>query len=79
MADTRLVKSARYKSAVKDQGVNGILEMTMERFIFTPNDPMSSIKLNVEFRLITGQKFTKQGITINPPLLNLSQNQVSDV
>ncbi|VFQ97427.1 unnamed protein product [Cuscuta campestris] len=41
MAGRRLVKSARYKSAVKDQG----------------------------------QRFTKEGTTMNPPLLNLSPNQ----
>ncbi|VFQ83357.1 unnamed protein product [Cuscuta campestris] len=75
MAGRRVVKSARYKLAVKGQGVDGILEMTMERFIFKPNDPMSSAKLNVEFRLITGHRFTKEGSSINPPLLNLFRHQ----
>ncbi|CAH9135206.1 unnamed protein product [Cuscuta epithymum] len=74
MADKQVVKRAKYKLSVKDPGVPGVLRMTMERFIFKPNDPMSSYKLNVEFRLIKGHKFTKEG-TSKQALLNLSQDQ----
>lgn len=74
MTDAQVVKRAKYKSSVKDPGVRGILKMTRERFVFMPNDPSSSIKLNVEFRLIKGHKSSKEGSN-RPALLNLTQDQ----
>ncbi|KAM0031327.1 putative TFIIH subunit Tfb1/GTF2H1 protein [Helianthus debilis subsp. tardiflorus] len=49
--------------------------MTRERFVFQPNDPSLSVKLNVEFRLIKGHKSSKEGAD-RPALLNLTQDQV---
>ncbi|XP_019196979.1 PREDICTED: probable RNA polymerase II transcription factor B subunit 1-1 isoform X1 [Ipomoea nil] len=75
MADKQVIKRAKYKSSVKDTGVPGVLKMTMEKFMFKANDPKSSSsKLNVEFRLIKGHRFTKEG-TSKQALLNLSQDQ----
>ncbi|XP_076934265.1 general transcription and DNA repair factor IIH subunit TFB1-1-like [Bidens hawaiensis] len=74
MTDAQVVKRAKYKSSVKDPGVRGILKMTRERFVFMPNDPSSSMKLNVEFRLIKGHKSSKEGAN-RPALLNLTQEQ----
>ncbi|KAL4566938.1 hypothetical protein LXL04_031064 [Taraxacum kok-saghyz] len=73
MTDTQVVKRAKYKSSVKDPGVLGELKMTRERFVFTPYDG-SSMKLNVEFRLIKGHKSSKEG-NKRPALLNLTQDQ----
>ncbi|CAI9755050.1 unnamed protein product [Fraxinus pennsylvanica] len=74
MADGQMMKRAKYKSSVKDPGVPGVLKMTRERFVFMPNDPNSSRKLNVEFRTIKGHKFTKEGSS-KQALLNLTQEQ----
>ncbi|KAI3688459.1 hypothetical protein L2E82_46053 [Cichorium intybus] len=74
MTDAQVVRRAKYKSSVKDHGVRGILKMTKERFVFMPNDPSSSIRLNVEFRLIKGHKSSKEGSN-RPALLNLTQDQ----
>ncbi|KAJ0751416.1 putative PH-like domain superfamily, TFIIH p62 subunit, TFIIH subunit Tfb1/GTF2H1 protein [Helianthus annuus] len=74
MTDAQVVKRAKYKSSVKDPGVRGILKMTRERFVFQPNDPSLSVKLNVEFRLIKGHKSSKEGAN-RPALLNLTQDQ----
>lgn len=74
MMETQVVKRAKYKSSVKDPGVRGTLKMTRERFVFMPNDPSSSIRLNVEFRLIKGHKSSKEGSN-RPALLNLTQDQ----
>ncbi|KAL7103304.1 hypothetical protein ACP275_08G171200 [Erythranthe tilingii] len=73
MAAKQVIKRAKYKSAVKDPGVPGILELTIERFVFRPNDPKSTTKLNVEFKMIKGHKFTKEGS--KQALLNLTQDQ----
>ncbi|MFS7965192.1 hypothetical protein Hanom_Chr08g00759261 [Helianthus anomalus] len=35
--------------------VNYAFWQTRERFVFQPNDPSLSVKLNVEFRLIKGK------------------------
>ncbi|KAJ0954843.1 hypothetical protein HanRHA438_Chr00c07g0846821 [Helianthus annuus] len=32
-----------------------VMDLTRERFVFQPNDPSLSVKLNVEFRLIKGK------------------------
>ncbi|KAI3492920.1 hypothetical protein L1887_42415 [Cichorium endivia] len=74
MTDAQVVRRAKYKSSVKDPGVRGILKMTKERFVFMANDPSSSIRLNVEFRLIKGHKSSKEGSN-RPALLNLTQDQ----
>lgn len=72
MADGQVIKRAKYKSSVKDPGTPGVLTMTKEKFVFMPSDPRSSTKLNVEFRLIKGHKFTKEGSN-KQALLNLIQ------
>ncbi|XP_051133531.1 general transcription and DNA repair factor IIH subunit TFB1-1-like [Andrographis paniculata] len=74
MADKQVVKRAKYKSSVKDPGVAGVLKMRIERFVFVPNDPTTATKLNVEFRMIKGHKFTKEGSS-KQALLNLTQDQ----
>ncbi|KAK4363933.1 hypothetical protein RND71_015291 [Anisodus tanguticus] len=52
--------------------------VTKERIIFMPNDPTSTAKLNVEFKLIKGvikgHKFSKEGSS-KQALLNLTQDQ----
>ncbi|XP_071693790.1 general transcription and DNA repair factor IIH subunit TFB1-1-like [Rutidosis leptorrhynchoides] len=68
---TLLVKPAKYKSTAKQPGVPGILSMTMERFVFTPNDPSLSNHLNVDFRHVKGHKSSKEGVT-RFALLNLT-------
>ncbi|PIN09333.1 RNA polymerase II transcription initiation/nucleotide excision repair factor TFIIH, subunit TFB1 [Handroanthus impetiginosus] len=73
MADKQVIKRAKYKSSVKDPGVAGVLKLNLERFVFMPNDPKSTTKLNVEFRMIKGHKFTKEGS--KQALLNLTQDQ----
>uniref|UniRef100_A0A453G9F4 BSD domain-containing protein n=9 Tax=Aegilops tauschii subsp. strangulata TaxID=200361 RepID=A0A453G9F4_AEGTS len=46
-----------------------------DKLIFTPNDPRSLMKLNVDFRSIKGHKFNKvDGSKPTPPLLNLSKD-----
>ncbi|KAJ0432724.1 putative TFIIH subunit Tfb1/GTF2H1 protein [Helianthus annuus] len=52
--------------------------MTRERFVFQPNDPSLSVKLNVEFRLIKGHKSSKEGAN-RPALLNLTQDQGNNI
>ncbi|GER45942.1 transcription factor-related family protein [Striga asiatica] len=74
MADKQVMKRAKHKSSVKDPGVSGILKLSIERFVFMPNDPQSTTKLNVEFKTIKGHKFTKQGSS-KQALLNLTQDQ----
>ncbi|KAI3466382.1 hypothetical protein Pfo_023045 [Paulownia fortunei] len=74
MADKQVIKRAKYKSSVKDPGVAGVLKLSIERFVFMPNDPKSTTKLNVEFRMIKGHKFTKEGSS-KQALLNLTQDQ----
>lgn len=68
-----VVKRARYKTSVKDSGVAGVLKMTEDKFVFMPNDPTSSARLDVEFRFIKGHKFSKGGSN-KPALLNLTQD-----
>ncbi|KAL7217694.1 hypothetical protein ACSBR2_011019 [Camellia fascicularis] len=74
MASGKVIKRAKYKSSVKDPGVPGILEMMEDRFIFTPNNPKLSSSLSVQFKLIKGHKFTKEG-SHKHALLNLTQDQ----
>uniref|UniRef100_A0A0D9WW92 BSD domain-containing protein n=1 Tax=Leersia perrieri TaxID=77586 RepID=A0A0D9WW92_9ORYZ len=45
---------AKYKTTLRDPGTPGVLRMNEERFTFTPNDPRSAMKLNVDFRSIKG-------------------------
>ncbi|KAF7145356.1 hypothetical protein RHSIM_Rhsim04G0009500 [Rhododendron simsii] len=76
MVDGKVIKRAKHKSSVKDPGTPGILEMSEDRFIFTPHNPKSSPSLNVLFRLIKGHKFTKEGTKQDlRPLLNLTHEQ----
>ncbi|CAN4097143.1 unnamed protein product [Withania somnifera] len=74
MADGKVVKRAKYKSSVKVPGVPGVLKLTKERLLFMPNDPTLTTKLNVEFKLIKGHKFSKEGSS-KQALLNLTQAQ----
>ncbi|KAG5550937.1 hypothetical protein RHGRI_009381 [Rhododendron griersonianum] len=73
MVDGKVIKRAKHKSTIKDPGTPGILEMTEDRFIFTPHNPKSSPSLNVLFRLIKGHRFTKEGT--KQALLNLTHEQ----
>ncbi|XP_073148270.1 general transcription and DNA repair factor IIH subunit TFB1-1-like isoform X3 [Henckelia pumila] len=72
--DAEVMKRAKYKSSVKDPGVPGVLKLTMERFVFMPSDPKSSARLSVEFGMIKGHKFSKEGAA-KQALLNLTQDQ----
>ncbi|KAK4491806.1 hypothetical protein RD792_002582 [Penstemon davidsonii] len=60
MADGHVIKRAKYKTSPKDPGVPGVLELTTERLVFKSNDPKSPTKLNVEFRMITAHKYSKE-------------------
>ncbi|KAL1566943.1 general transcription and DNA repair factor IIH subunit TFB1-1-like [Salvia divinorum] len=73
MSDKHVIKRAKYKSSTKDPGVPGVLKLSIERFIFMPNDQKSGVKLNVEFKIVKGHKFTKEGS--KQALLNLTQEQ----
>ncbi|XP_047971841.1 general transcription and DNA repair factor IIH subunit TFB1-1-like [Salvia hispanica] len=73
MSDKHVIKRAKYKSSTKDPGVPGVLKLSIERFIFMPNDQNSGVKLNVEFKIVKGHKFTKEGS--KQALLNLTQEQ----
>ncbi|AQK50815.1 putative RNA polymerase II transcription factor B subunit 1-1 [Zea mays] len=63
---------AKYKTTIKDPGTPGILRMNGDRFTFTPNDPRSAMKFNVDFRTIKGHKFNKVEGN-KAALLNLSK------
>lgn len=66
---------AKYKTTLKDPGTTGVLRMNEDKFTFTPNDPRSAMKLNVDFQSIKGHKFNKvDGSKPAPPLLNLSKD-----
>uniref|UniRef100_A0A0D9X6V1 BSD domain-containing protein n=1 Tax=Leersia perrieri TaxID=77586 RepID=A0A0D9X6V1_9ORYZ len=52
---------AKYKTTLRDPGTPGVHRMNEERFTFTPNDPLSTMKLNVDFQSIKGRKFNKGG------------------
>uniref|UniRef100_A0A0D9X6V4 Uncharacterized protein n=1 Tax=Leersia perrieri TaxID=77586 RepID=A0A0D9X6V4_9ORYZ len=66
---------AKYKTTLRDPGTPGVHRMNEERFTFTPNDPLSTMKLNVDFQSIKGRKFNKvDGSKPAPPLLNLSKD-----
>ncbi|RWR91603.1 putative RNA polymerase II transcription factor B subunit 1-1 isoform X1 [Cinnamomum micranthum f. kanehirae] len=62
---------AKYKTSVKEPGIPGVLNMTEDKFSFSPNDPRVSVKLDVGFRSIKGHKFSKEGS--KQALLNLTQ------
>ncbi|GAB4850692.1 General transcription and DNA repair factor IIH subunit TFB1-1 [Ancistrocladus abbreviatus] len=73
MADgQRVVMRCKYKTSVKDPGIPGVLKLTEDKFLFMPNDPTSSAKLQVGFRTIKGHRFTKEGVN-KQALLNLMQ------
>ncbi|CAD6341585.1 unnamed protein product [Miscanthus lutarioriparius] len=67
-----LTIGAKYKTTIKDPGTPGILRMNDDRFTFTPNDPRSAMKFNVDFRTIKGHKFNKVEGN-KAALLNLSK------
>ncbi|KAF3788750.1 putative RNA polymerase II transcription factor B subunit 1-1 [Nymphaea thermarum] len=69
MASTVTMR-AKYKSAVKDPGIPGVLVMTEDKIVFTSNDRRST--MNEEFRNIKGHKFSKEGS--KQALLNLTQD-----
>lgn len=69
---TKINMAAKYKRTVKEPGIPGVLMMAEERFVFTPNDPRSGSKLDVDFRSIKGHKFSKDGS--KQALLNLTQD-----
>ncbi|KAM2716174.1 hypothetical protein EV2_045688 [Malus domestica] len=72
----RVVKRAQYKDAarLKNPGIPGVLTMVENKFMFKPNDPTSTLTLDVEFRHIKGHKNTKEG-SKQAPLLNLSSSR----
>ncbi|KAL1358251.1 hypothetical protein AAHE18_04G019100 [Arachis hypogaea] len=76
MSSGKVVKKAKYKATVKDPGTPGILVLTEEKFVFKPNDPTSSNKLEVDFKFIKSHKHTKEGSN-KPPWLNLTHSQGS--
>ncbi|CAN6441341.1 unnamed protein product [Victoria cruziana] len=67
---SNITMRAKYKSAVKDPGIPGVLVMTEDKFVFTSNNQRSSI--NVDFKNIKGHKFSKEGS--KQALLNLTQD-----
>uniref|UniRef100_A0A1D1Y4L8 Putative RNA polymerase II transcription factor B subunit 1-1 n=1 Tax=Anthurium amnicola TaxID=1678845 RepID=A0A1D1Y4L8_9ARAE len=56
-----VVMATKYKPAVKEPGIPGMLRMTEDRFTFTPSDKRSSTKLDVSFSKIKAHRFTKEG------------------
>ncbi|ONI06196.1 hypothetical protein PRUPE_5G046900 [Prunus persica] len=71
----QLVKRANYKATVRDPGALGVLTMTENKFVFSPNVHMSTAAkpaLDVEFKQITCLKNTKEGGD-RPPWLRLSE------
>ncbi|KAF8410904.1 hypothetical protein HHK36_003441 [Tetracentron sinense] len=72
MAAGQVVMPAKYKTSVKDPGIQGILKMTEDKFVFTPNNPRLSGKFDVGFGSIKGHKFSKEGS--KQALLNLTQD-----
>ncbi|KAF8409800.1 hypothetical protein HHK36_005879 [Tetracentron sinense] len=72
MAAGQVVMRAKYKTSVKDPGIPGILNLTEDKFVFTPHDPRSHGKLDLEFRSVKGHKFSKEGS--KQALLNLTQD-----
>ncbi|KAF9606962.1 hypothetical protein IFM89_030260 [Coptis chinensis] len=71
MATRQVVMRAKYKTSVKDPGVQGVLIMMEDKFSFTPDDPTSSVKLNVGVGSIQKHQFTKEG-NHKQALLNLT-------
>ncbi|XP_021724624.1 probable RNA polymerase II transcription factor B subunit 1-1 [Chenopodium quinoa] len=65
-----LVKRAKYKVSPKAPGNPGVLKMTMDEFVFAPNDPTSGTKLRVRFNSIKAHRVTKEGSS-KQALLNL--------
>ncbi|KAL5577746.1 hypothetical protein UlMin_019445 [Ulmus minor] len=74
MSGGQVIKRAKYKTSVKDPGTPGVVKMNENKLLFKANDPTSGVKLNVEFRCITGHKHTKEGSN-KPAWLNLPHDQ----
>ncbi|KAL5220995.1 hypothetical protein ABZP36_025708 [Zizania latifolia] len=67
--------SARRASFRWDVACREGFDQNEDKFTFTPNDPRSAMKLNVDFQSIKGHKFNKvDGSKPMPPLLNLSKD-----
>ncbi|KAK1316891.1 putative RNA polymerase II transcription factor B subunit 1-1 [Acorus calamus] len=62
-------KRVKYRPSVKEAGIPGVLLMTEDKFTFTPNDPRSLARLEVDFRSIKGHMVSKDGS--KDALLNL--------
>ncbi|PON47237.1 NIM1-interacting TFIIH subunit [Parasponia andersonii] len=74
MSTGQVTKRAKYKTSVKDPGTPGLLRMNERKLSFSPHDPASATKLDVEFIHIKGHKHTKEGSN-KPPWLNLPHDQ----
>ncbi|CAM8903626.1 unnamed protein product [Rhodiola kirilowii] len=74
MASGQVVMRAALKASAKGPGTPGVLKLTPERFYFAPNNPTAAAKLDIQFKSITGHKFTS-ATTKQPPLLNLINDQ----
>ncbi|PIA59420.1 hypothetical protein AQUCO_00400358v1 [Aquilegia coerulea] len=67
----QVIMRAKFKTSVKDPGIQGMLIMMEDKFSFTPDDPMSSVRVNnIQVKSITSLKFSKKGIQ-KQALLNL--------
>ncbi|KAK1398080.1 General transcription and DNA repair factor IIH subunit TFB1-1 [Heracleum sosnowskyi] len=73
MTERQVIKRAKYKSSIKDPGTPGVLTLNRDRFVLMPSDPRSLMKLNIEFRFITGHKFSKEAPN-KKAFLNLTQD-----
>ncbi|KAK1293252.1 putative RNA polymerase II transcription factor B subunit 1-1 [Acorus calamus] len=62
-------KRVKYRPSVKEAGIPGVLLMNEDKFTFTPNDPRSLARLEVDFRSIKGHMVSKDGS--KDALLNL--------
>uniref|UniRef100_A0A0D9X6V6 Uncharacterized protein n=1 Tax=Leersia perrieri TaxID=77586 RepID=A0A0D9X6V6_9ORYZ len=58
---------AKYKTTLRDPGTPGVHRMNEERFTFTPNDPLSTMKLNgggymFEFDNVTNRDLSRDSV-----------------
>ncbi|PIA40435.1 hypothetical protein AQUCO_02500261v1 [Aquilegia coerulea] len=61
MASRQVVMRAKYKNSVRDPGIQGVLIMMEDKISFTPDDPTSSVRVNIEVKSIKSLKFSKEG------------------
>ncbi|XP_047058897.1 general transcription and DNA repair factor IIH subunit TFB1-1-like [Lolium rigidum] len=70
-----LTIGAKYRTTLRDPGTSGVLNMSEDKFTFTPHGTCSLMVLNVDFRSIKGHKFNRvDGSKPTQPLLNLLHN-----